>query len=116
MANGVQTYDNQAIREDLLDLIADVSPDSNPLSTMFGTTDAKGTIHQWTEDYLARPTANTGEVEGSDATFSDLTQPQKRTNIAQIIRQTFRVTDSEREANVAGMGDPYEYQKAKALR
>lgn len=116
MALGVSTYDSQAIREDLLDLIADVSPDSNPLSTMFGTTDAKGTIHQWTEDYLSRPTANSGIPEGSDATFSDLTQPQKRTNIAQIIRATFRVTDSERAANVAGMGDPYDYQKAKALR
>lgn len=116
MALGVSTYDQQGIHEDLLDLIADVSPDSNPLSTMFGTTKAEGTIHQWTEDYLARPTANAGEVEGSDATFSDLTMPKRRTNIAQILRSTFRVTDSEREANVAGMGDPYEYQKAKAMR
>jgi hypothetical protein len=116
MAGNLQTYENQAIHEDLLDLIADVSPDSNPLTTMFGTTDAKGTIHQWTEDYLSRPTSNAGEVEGSDATFSDLTQPQKRTNIAQIIRSTFRVTEDERAANVAGMSDPYEYQKAKALR
>jgi hypothetical protein len=116
MAGNLQTYESQAIREDLLDLIADVSPDSNPLTTMFGTTKSEGTIHQWTEDYLARPTSNTGEVEGSDATFSDLTMPAKRTNITQIIRETFRVTDSEREANVAGMGDPYDYQKAKALR
>jgi len=116
MANGVQTYDNQAIHEDLLDIIADVSPDSNPLTTMFGTTTAKGTIHQWTEDYLSRPTSNTGEVEGSDATFSDLTMPARRTNITQIIRQTFKVTDDERQANVAGMGDPYVYQEQKALR
>ncbi len=116
MALGVSTYDTQAIHEDLLDIIADVSPDSNPLSTMFGTTTAKGTIHQWTEDYLSRPTANTGEVEGSDATFSDLVQPKRRTNISQILRSTFRVTDSERQAAVAGMGDPYTYQEQKAMK
>ena len=116
MALGVSTYDSQGIHEDLLDLIADVSPDSNPLTTLFGTTTSKGTVHQWTEDYLSRPTTNTGEVEGSDATFADLTQPQRRTNITQIIRAPIRLTDSERQAAVAGMGDPYEYQQAKALR
>ncbi len=116
MALGVSTYDSQGIHEDLLDIIADVSPDSNPLSTMFGTTTSKGTVHQWTEDYLARETSNAGEVEGSDATFGDLQQPLRRTNITQIIRQTIKLTDSERKAAVAGMGDPYDYQKGKMLR
>ncbi len=32
-------------REDLLDVIGDVSPDETPLMTLFGTSTAKGTYH-----------------------------------------------------------------------
>ena len=116
MAFGLQTFDDRARREDLLDIISDVSPDDNPLSTMLATTSASQTTHEWLEDYIARPTSNTGQVEGAAATYEDLTQPSRRTNVSQIIRETFRVTDTERAVNVAGMGDPYTYQKGKALR
>lgn len=116
MAFGLQTYDDKARREDLLDIIADVSPDDNPLATMLATTSASQTTHEWLEDYIARPVSNTGTVEGAAATYEDLTQPSRRTNVTQIIRETFRVSGTEKEVNVAGMGDPYEYQKAKALR
>ncbi|MBM4401855.1 MAG: DUF5309 family protein [Candidatus Cloacimonetes bacterium] len=54
-------------------------------------------------------------VEGAAATYSDLTQPSRRHNITQIITQTFRVSGTERAADVAGMGDPYDYQSGKAL-
>lgn len=116
MAYGLQTYDDRAIREDLLDIIADVSPDENPLSTLLATSTAKQTVHQWLEDYIARPTATAVVPEGAAATYSDLTQPARRTNITSIIRQTFRVTGTEKAVTVAGMGDPFEYQKGKALR
>lgn len=116
MAYGLQTYQDNARREDLLDLISDVSPDDNPLTTLFGVSEAKQTTHQWLEDYIARPTANTGEVEGSDATFGDLTQPSRRTNVTQMIRETFKVSDTERAVNVAGMSDPFDYQQSKALK
>ena len=116
MAFGLQTYQDAARREDLLDLISDVSPDDNPLTTMLSVGEAKQTTHEWLEDYLSRPTSNTGTVEGSDATFSDLTQPSRRTNVTQMIRETFRVSDTERAVNVAGMSDPFDYQRDKALR
>ncbi len=115
MAYGLQTYNDKSIREDLLDIISDVSPDENPLSTMLKTGSASQRTHEWLEDYISRPSSNTGEVEGSDATFSDLTQPSRRTNVTQIIRETFRVTDTQKEVKHAGMADPFEYQKKKAL-
>lgn len=116
MAYGLQTYQDSARREDLLDIIGDVSPDDNPLMTMFATTTANQTLHEWLEDYLARPTSVSAEVEGADATYSDLTQPSRRNNVTQIIRTTFKVSGTERAVNVAGMADPYDYQAAKALR
>jgi len=45
-----------------------------------------------------------------------LTQPNRRTNITQIISQTFRVSGTERAVAVAGMGDPFLYQQQKALK
>lgn len=115
MAYGLQTFQDTARREDLLDLITNVSPDTNPLSTMLAVGEAKQTTHQWLEDYIARPTSNNAQSEGADATFSDLTQPVRRANVTQIIEQTFRVSDTERAVNVAGMSDPFDYQRDKAM-
>jgi hypothetical protein len=115
MAYGLQTYQDTARREDLLDLITDVSPDDNPLSTMLSTVDASQTLHEWPEDYISRPTSVSGSIEGAAATYSDLTQPARRVNITQIITETFRVSGTESAVSVAGMSDPYEYQAGKAL-
>lgn len=116
MAWGDITYQSGTRKEDLMDFIADVSPDDNPLSTMLGTTEAKATVHEWTEDYQGRPTSVSGAVEGSAATFSDLTNPSRRTNITQIIRQTYRVSDTLRSVDVAGMSDMLDYQASKAAQ
>jgi hypothetical protein len=116
MAFGLMTYQDAARREDLIDVIGDVSPDDNPLTTMLGTSTAKGTYHEWLEDYIARPTSVASSAEGATTTYSDLTQPSRRGNFTHIISQSFRVTGTERAVSVAGMGDPFAYQKAKALR
>lgn len=110
------TYQDSARREDLIDVIGDVSPDDNPLSTMLSTTQARGTYHEWLEDYISRPTSVDSSSEGATTTYSDLTQPNRRGNFTHIVSQSFRVSGTEQAVSVAGMGDPYVYQKAKALR
>jgi len=116
MAFGLQTYDDTVRREDLIDVITDVSPDENPLSTMLARTTAMQTLHEWPEDYVSRPSSVSGAIEGAAATYSDLSQPERRINITQVISQTFRVSGTERAVDVAGMSDPLDYQAAKALR
>jgi hypothetical protein len=116
MAFGLQTYQEAIRREDLIDIIGDVSPDDNPLSTLFAVTAAKATTHEWAEDYLSRPTTVTASVEGAQATYADLVAPSRRNNIVQNIQTTFRVTGTERSVSIAAEGDPYDYQGAKALR
>jgi hypothetical protein len=110
------TYQDSARREDLIDVIGDVSPDDNPLSTMLGTTTAKGTYHEWLEDYISRPSSVSSAVEGATTTYSDLTQPSRRGNFTHIISKSFLVSGTERAVSVAGMSDPFAYQKGKALR
>jgi len=45
MAYGLDTYMDTVRRENLIDLISDVSPDKNPLMTMLSTVKASGTYH-----------------------------------------------------------------------
>jgi hypothetical protein len=116
MAFGLQTYDDTVRREDLIDVITDVSPDENPLSTMLATASASQTLHEWPEDYISRPTSVSKAIEGAAATYSDLTQPERRVNITQIVSQTYRVSGTERQVDIAGMSDPLDYQASKALR
>lgn len=116
MAYGLQTYQDSVRREDLSELLSDASPDANPLSTMLGTSKAKGTYHEWLEDYISRPSSVSASVEGAAATYSDLTQPSRRGNFTHILTQTVRVSGTESAVDVAGMGDPFDYQKAKQLR
>ena len=115
MAYGLQSYGDGTKREDLLDIIGDVSPDSNPLSTMLKVTSASQRTHEWLEDYQARPTANTGSVEGAETTYDDITPPARRTNVTQIVTESVRVSDTQRAIDHAGVGDPFTYQKGRAL-
>ena len=116
MAFGLQTYQDGSRREDLLDIISDVSPDDNPLSVLFAQTTATQTLHEWVEDFIARPTTVNAQTEGAAATFSDLTQPARRTNITQIISRTYRVSGTERHVDVAGSSSPLDYQARKQMR
>lgn len=116
MAWGLITYQDAARREDLLDVIGDVSPDETPLMTLFGTSESRGTYHEWLKYNVSRPTSVSADAEGADTTFADLTQPSRETNNTHIIKQPIQVSRTERAVNVAGMGDPYAFQKADALR
>lgn len=109
------TYDNNTRREDLLELISDVTPDDTPLATMLKTSKASNTLHEWSEDYITPPTSVTFASEGAAATYSALSQPARRNNITTILTETFRVSGTEREVNQVG-NDPMDYQAAKAMR
>jgi hypothetical protein len=110
------TYDDGSRREDLLDIVGDVTPDDTPLMTMLKTSTASNTLHEWMEDYITPPTSVTFQSEGSAATYTALTQPSRRNNITAIIERTFRVSGTEREIDAGNGQDPLDYQAAKALR
>lgn len=99
-----------------MDIIGDVSPDETPLMTLFGTSTAKGTLHEWLKYAVSRPSSVSADAEGADTTFSDLTQPSRESNVTHIIKEPIQVSRTERKVNVAAMGDPYAFQKADALR
>lgn len=114
--NGIVTYQEAIRREDLIDTIADVSPDQNPLVTMLGVTDATSTLHEWGDYHLSRPTSNAKAIEGNDATFSDLTVATRVNNICQIVTKNFAVSDTEVAVDKAGPRDAFARERMNALR
>lgn len=115
MAYGLQTYDDASRKETILDVFLDATPKSTPLMTLLPSGTAKGTLDEWVEDYQARSTDVTGDVEGADTTFSDLTQPSRRNNITQIVSQDVKISGTERSVDIVGGQDPFSYQKGRQL-
>lgn len=110
------TYMDTTRREDLMDEIMDISPDANYLTTTLSPVEVSQTLHEWTELYISRDSSNDKAIEGDENTFSDLTQPTKRNNIAQIIKKVFSVSETDVEVNKVSPKDAYAREMTIAMR
>lgn len=113
--NTFQTYQTIGIREDLIDLITNISPSENWFTKNSGTKTAKQTFHEWQTDTLASPTAN-AHVEGEIASAAAITPTVRTGNYTQILVKDFSVTDTNEAVNSAGRKSEIAYQKAKYLK
>ena len=109
------TYEDNARREDLLDIITNLDFKENQLMSGLGTSTAKDIIHQWLTDTLKTVGFN-AYVEAADASYGDRTDPARLINYSQIVRVGFDVSDTERSVNQAGFNDRYTYETQKALK
>lgn len=110
-----KSYDAIGNREDLTDIIANISPVDTPMLSRFGKTKATNTLHEWQTDALASA-STTGIVEGSDVETTALTPTTRLGNYTQISRRMFRVTETQEAIDHAGRASEYAYQAAKALK
>lgn len=55
-------------------------------------------------------------MEGADATYHTITDPTRLYNYTQILKQGFKVSDTERDVNTAAFDDRYRYEQTKALK
>jgi len=111
--NGVITYNDAARREDLSDVITNISPEKTPFLSALGKTKATNTLHEYLTDSYDAAAVNAA-IEGADATAVDLTQPSRANNICQIFSKVIKVSGTELAINQAGMADPFAYQMKKA--
>jgi len=118
MAFGLQTYNDNSIREDLLSILRDISPNTDNyfVSNLAKGPKATSTLHQWVTYNTARPTSVTAAIEGAAASYSDLSQPVRSTNYTAILAENVRVSRTERKVSVATGEDPLAFQKAEALK
>jgi hypothetical protein len=117
MALGMNnTYDNVggALREDLLDLLTNLSPTEYQLVSGLGTSTAKSIRHEWLIDTLTAVKDN-AQQEGASITYHNVTNPSRLANYTQIFKQGYKVSDTDRAVDEAGFPDRYNYEKTKAL-
>ena len=108
-------------REDLIDVITNISPMDTLFLSGFEKVPANNITHEWLVDILATfgdPDVGNADVqavpEGSDADFTTLVPRKRLCNLTHIIRRTFDVSDTQRAINTAGIRDEYVYQLRKA--
>jgi hypothetical protein len=109
------TYDAVGNREDLSDVITNISPEETPMFSTFGKTKAKGTYHEWLTDSLADATDN-AFIEGGDYTFVKVAPRARTGNYTQIFVTPVEVSDTQRSVDSAGIEDEFAYQMAKKLK
>ena len=107
--------DDNAVREDLLDVLTNLSPTDTQLITGLGVSSAKSRRHEWLTDTLGTVKTN-AYAEGADASFPTLTNPTRLLNYTQIFRQGYQVSDTERAVNTAAFNDRFAYEGIKALK
>lgn len=110
-----QTYDNNSRREDLLDVITNLTPTETPLMSGLGTSTADNTLHQWLKDSLKSVGVNAA-VEGADASYANRNTPSRLTNWTQILKVDYSVSDTTRAVNHAGFDDTFSYETTKASK
>jgi len=101
-------------REDLADVIYDISPQDTPIMSSIGKTKATAVYHEWQTDALDAATTANAAVEGADATAATLTPTVRLGNYAQIVQKTVQVSGTLEAVDKAGRKSEKAYQLAKA--
>jgi hypothetical protein len=101
-------------REDLTDIIYDISPTETPFMSSIGKTKATAVYHEWQTDSLAAATTANAAVEGADASSATLSPTVRLGNYTQIVQKTVQVSGTLDAVNKAGRKSEKAYQLAKA--
>ena len=101
-------------REDLTDVIYNISPTETPFMSSIGKTKATAVYHEWQTDSLAPATTANAAVEGADASDATLSPTTRVGNYTQILQKTIKVSGTLDTVNKAGRKSEKAYQLAKA--
>lgn len=97
------TYDHVGNREDLSDIIYDVSPTETPFVTAMPKGKAESTKHEWQTRALAAASGSNAVIEGDDATTDAANVNTRLDNRTQILDKVAQVTGTQEAMNSAGM-------------
>ena len=117
MPSQFKTYDATAIREDLSDVIYDISPTDTPfMSSIAGKGSVSNTLFEWQTDALAAAVINNYHVEGAAAGTAATTATTRLTNQTQISKKVVEVTGTHETVDNAGKKSELAHQLAKASK
>ena len=116
VSNTFTSFDSKGIREELSNVINNISPEEVPLQSNIGSKNVSNTYFEWQSDSLAA-VSTTAVVDGDDVASFDATSSTTRLgNYTQILRRTVIVADNLGAQNAAGRNDEFAFQIAKRGR
>lgn len=114
-ANTFDTYDAKGIREDLSDIIYNITPDDTPFYSACKKVKATNTLHEWQTDTL-RSSAVNAHIEGDDTAADAAVATSRLGNYTQIFKNAVTIADTEESVDKAGRKNEIAYQTLKIAR
>ena len=114
-SNSFDSYDAVGIREDLEDVIYDVSPEETPFYTACAKLKASNTLHEWQTDSLRSSAAN-AHIEGDATTATARTATSRLGNYTQIFKNAVNIPDTDEGLKKAGRAAEVAYQMLKTAK
>ena len=102
-----------SVREDLSDVIANISPADTPVYTVASKETQSSTKHEFLVQELNAP-ADNKKAEGADFSDGTSNQPTRFDNMAQIMHKVIKVSDTVENLNIAGRASQIAYEKVMA--
>ena len=102
-------------REDLADIIYEISPTDTPFLSGIAHNKAKAVYHEWQTDALDAAGSNR-QIEGDDATAKTFVATTRIGNYLQISEKTVSVSGTQKAVDSAGRADEESYQIARRGR
>ena len=118
VTNAFDTYSATSDREQLSDVIYNISPQATPFMSAIGKNSIKNVVFDWQTETL--PTASgAGQLEGFELSRAAATGTTRVSNVAQISSRDATVTGSQQASDPAGKKTEMAHQlaiMAKALK
>jgi len=113
--NTRETYGAIGIREDLSNIIYNISPTDTPFLNGCGRGTADNTLFEWQTDTLKTAAANL-QIEGNDYTSTAATEPRRLSNYTQISATQVQSSGTAEAVDFAGRKSTQAYQLAKRAK
>lgn len=113
--NGFSTYAQIGIKEEVSNIITNLTPDETPFYSTVKKQKIKNRLYEWQTDTLDAPSSN-AQLEGDDVTPATTSATTLLNNRTQISYKSLAVTDTSRAVATYGRGDEYDYQVMKRGR
>jgi len=114
-ANTRETYGAIGIREDLSNIIYNISPMDTPFISGVGRGSCDNTTFEWQTDEL-NAAGNNRQEEGNDYTATAATEPRRLTNFSQISATQVTSSGTAEAVDFAGRKSTQAYQLAKRAK
>ena len=114
-SNTFDSYDAVGIKEDLQDVIYDISPQDSPFYSTCAKVKARNTYHEWQTDALRASAAN-AHIEGDATAAEARTATTRLGNYLQIFKNAVIIPGTDEGLDKAGRAKEMAYQTLKIAK